>query len=225
MFLGMLVGGMHWGPMGDAIGRRSTLIPMLAINGAFGMLSAAARNVADLIVLSLIAGAGVGGIVPVVFSFLAELLPAHARGKFMVALASFWMVGFLYSAGLGWAMIPAVGWRALLVLAALPAFAAAAGCLLLLPESPRYLLVHGRVGPAQKAMQRMAAVNRVQLPSHARLRQHESHLLAAAAASGDSISHAAPQARGDACRTLLVVVAIVCLWVVGLCVQVLYEIR
>jgi MFS family permease len=72
------------------------------------------------------------------------------RGKFMVGLAAFWMVGSLYSAGMGWAMIPTVGWRAFLVVAALPAFAAASGCLLLLPESPRHLLVHGKVGPAEK---------------------------------------------------------------------------
>lgn len=68
----------------------------------------------------------------------------------MVGLAAFWMVGSLYSAGVGWAMIGPVGWRPFLVVAALPAFAAAAGCLLLLPESPRHLLVHGRVGPAEK---------------------------------------------------------------------------
>jgi hypothetical protein len=68
----------------------------------------------------------------------------------MVGLAAFWMVGSLYSAGAGWAMIPTVGWRAFLVVAALPAFAAALGCVLLLPESPRHLLVHGKVGPAKK---------------------------------------------------------------------------
>jgi VNT family MFS transporter (synaptic vesicle glycoprotein 2) len=51
----------------------------LAINGVFGILSAAARNVSDLMFLRLVAGVGVGGSVPVVFAFLAELLPAHAR--------------------------------------------------------------------------------------------------------------------------------------------------
>jgi MFS family permease len=83
-----------------------------------------------------------------------ETTPFHhaklCRGKFMVGLAAFWMVGSLFTAGVGWAMIPTVGWRAFLVVAALPAFAAAAGCLLLLPESPRHLLVHGKVGPAEK---------------------------------------------------------------------------
>ncbi|WIA21848.1 hypothetical protein OEZ85_004224 [Tetradesmus obliquus] len=183
IFAGMLIGGLLWGPMGDALGRRSTLVASLAINGVFGALSAAAANVGQLVLLRLLAGIGVGGSVPVVFSYLAELLPAHARGKFMVGLAAFWMVGSLYSAGVGWAMIGPVGWRPFLVVAALPAFAAAAGCLLLLPESPRHLLVHGRVGPAEKAIKRMAAVNRVKLPPNVRLRQHESHLLAAAAAA------------------------------------------
>eukprot|EP00883_Tetradesmus_obliquus_P001403 jgi/Sobl393_1/11479/SZX61996.1 len=183
IFAGMLIGGLLWGPMGDALGRRSTLVASLAINGVFGALSAAAANVGQLVLLRLLAGIGVGGSVPVVFSYLAELLPAHARGKFMVGLAAFWMVGSLYSAGVGWAMIGPVGWRPFLVVAALPAFAAAASCLLLLPESPRHLLVHGRVGPAEKAIKRMAAVNRVKLPPNVRLRQHESHLLAAAAAA------------------------------------------
>ena len=51
----------------------------LVINAAFGMLSAAAQGVGGLVVMRLIAGIGVGGSVPVVFSFLAELLPATAR--------------------------------------------------------------------------------------------------------------------------------------------------
>lgn len=68
----------------------------------------------------------------------------------MVGLAAHWMVGSIYSAGIGWAMIPTVGWRAFLVVAALPAWIAAAGTLLLLPESPRYLLVHGRVVQAEQ---------------------------------------------------------------------------
>lgn len=49
------------------------------MNASFGLLSAAARRVSDMVFLRFMAGVGVGGSVPVVFSFLAELLPAHAR--------------------------------------------------------------------------------------------------------------------------------------------------
>jgi hypothetical protein len=68
----------------------------------------------------------------------------------MIALAAHWMVGSIYSAGVGWAVIPAAGWRPFLLLASLPAWVAAAGTAFLLPESPRHLLVKGK---QQAAMQ------------------------------------------------------------------------
>jgi len=43
------------------------------------MMSAGARSVGALVAMRLLGGVGVGGSVPVVFSFLAELLPARAR--------------------------------------------------------------------------------------------------------------------------------------------------
>lgn len=62
----------------------------------------------------------------------------------MVGLAAHWMVGSIFSAGVGWAVIPTAGWRPFLLIASLPAWLGAAGTYLLLPESPRYLLVMGR---------------------------------------------------------------------------------
>jgi MFS family permease len=51
----------------------------LLINGFFGVMSAGARSEGALVCMRLLGGVGVGGSVPVVFSYLAELLPAHAR--------------------------------------------------------------------------------------------------------------------------------------------------
>eukprot|EP00879_Flechtneria_rotunda_P009853 GHRR01010305.1.p1 GENE.GHRR01010305.1~~GHRR01010305.1.p1 ORF type:complete len:541 (+),score=182.46 GHRR01010305.1:268-1890(+) len=182
IFVGMLLGGLLWGPLGDAMGRRLSLVIALAVNASFGMLSAAAQGVGSLVLLRLLAGVGVGGSVPVVFSFLAELLPSRSRGRFMVGLAAHWMVGSIYSAGLGWALIPTQGWRAFLVLAALPAVVAAIGTLLLLPESPRHLLVHNRVEEAEQTLRYMATINRRTLPANITL-QHQ-HLMTA-----DSLVH------------------------------------
>lgn len=60
-------------------GRRRSLLVALLINAFFGVMSAGARSVGALVAMRLLGGVGVGGSVPVVFSFLAELLPAHAR--------------------------------------------------------------------------------------------------------------------------------------------------
>ncbi len=62
----------------------------------------------------------------------------------MAMLASFWMVGSLYSASAGWLLIPALGWRAFVLVASLPAFACCVLMAALVPESPRYLSVMGR---------------------------------------------------------------------------------
>lgn len=60
-------------------GRRQSLLIALLINAFFGMMSAGARSIGPLIAMRLLGGVGVGGSVPVVFSFLAELLPARVR--------------------------------------------------------------------------------------------------------------------------------------------------
>src|SRR3989304_5654963 len=65
---------------------------------------------------------------------LSELLPPQSRGRYMVLLDFFWPLGFLLAIGFWWAFIiqgvtlaGLEGWRTLFLLAALPAFLAAAG--------------------------------------------------------------------------------------------------
>ena len=56
-------------------------------------------------------GVGVGGSIPVVWTYFAEFQPSNKRGAALSILASFWMVGNLTVAGLAWAIIPhQVGW-------------------------------------------------------------------------------------------------------------------
>jgi VNT family MFS transporter (synaptic vesicle glycoprotein 2) len=98
VFLGMLVGGLIFGPLGDRAGRRPTLALSLLINGTCGALSALAPSAALLALARFCAGVGVGGSVPVVFAWLAEVVPRAARGQWLVFLAAFWMVGSLFPA-------------------------------------------------------------------------------------------------------------------------------
>ncbi|KAG2434782.1 hypothetical protein HXX76_007667 [Chlamydomonas incerta] len=164
IFVGMFLGGLLWGLIGDVVGRKRSLVAALAINAVFGGLSAAATSLGQLMVLRLLAGLGVGGSMPVVFALMSEFCPPSTRGKFMAMLASFWMVGSLYSASLGWLVIPRLGWRAFVLVAALPAATAAALLAALVPESPRYLSVMGRGREAGQVLLRAARINGTQLP-------------------------------------------------------------
>jgi MFS family permease len=66
-------------PTPHAAGRRTSLLVALLINAFFGIMSAGTRSVGALVAMRLLGGVGVGGSVPVVFSFLAELLPSRSR--------------------------------------------------------------------------------------------------------------------------------------------------
>ena len=88
----------------------------------------------------------VGGSLPIVASYCAEFIDSKKRAKFLGALASFWIFGQIFSAGLAWTIIPHVpnswyflhSWQVFTIVAALPSLLAA--CIyLLLPESPKFL--------------------------------------------------------------------------------------
>ena len=74
----------------------------------------------------------------------------------------FWSCGTALSALVGWAILPTIGWRFFFVASALPSL-----LLLLLwshlPESPRYLVLHGRVAEALALFQKIAVKNNIPL--------------------------------------------------------------
>lgn len=134
VFMGMLFGGLLGGYLSDIVGRRRSLLLALSINSIAGLLSAASVNINMLITLRVIAGIGIGGSVPIVFSLGAEVFPAPRRGQLLSVIASFWMVGAIFTAFSAWIMLgkdlsghrilPGGSWRLFAVVSALPAVAA-----------------------------------------------------------------------------------------------------
>jgi putative MFS transporter len=163
IFLGMLAGAWVWGRLADRIGRKTGFISTVAIDSVFGLLSAFSPSFGWLLVLRALTGFGVGGTLPVDYSIFAEYLPAKDRGRNLVYLEAFWALGSLLAAGLAWLIVPRLGWRALLVVSAIPGliiFFIRRG----VPESPRYLLVNNRVEEAQRVLEHVARVNGRELP-------------------------------------------------------------
>lgn len=105
VFIGMLFGGLLCGILSDRIGRKPCLLYSLALNTVAGLASAFTPNIAWLIVCRVVAGIGIGGSVPSVFTLGAELFPSRIRGKLLSVVASFWMMGAIFTGLAGWIML------------------------------------------------------------------------------------------------------------------------
>lgn len=147
---GFLFGATVAGLLGDRIGRKNVMMYALAFYAVFSVIAAMAPNYEVFLAARVLAGAGAGAESAIIAPFLSEFVPANRRGWFIGALAGFFSFGFVAAALIGRFVVPTMdgGWRIAQVVTALPIV------LLLwwrrsLPESPRFLLQHGRVDEAE----------------------------------------------------------------------------
>lgn len=149
-FVGMAVGASVGGLLADRIGRRQVFALTLLVYGVATGLSALSTGLVMLVGLRFIVGIGLGAELPVASTLVSEFAPKRIRGRVVVALESFWAVGWLAAACIGYFLVPTFdnGWRWALALGAIPA----AWALVIrfgLPESVRFLESKGRHGEAE----------------------------------------------------------------------------
>ncbi|XP_073687842.1 synaptic vesicle glycoprotein 2B [Garra rufa] len=171
IFLGMMVGGYVWGYLADRRGRRSVLVVSLAVNGTFGAVASLAPTFWLFLLLRFFSGVGVGGSIPVIFSYFSEFQPRLRRGAMISALATFWMAGNIFAAGLAWLVIPRTSlnarwswldfqsWRLFVILCSVPSLSSALIFRLFMPESPKFLMEAGREAEALSVFQKMFNLN------------------------------------------------------------------
>lgn len=118
--VGMAAGAAVAGSMADRYGRRTVLLATLIVFSLASGLSALAASFAMLCLLRFAAGFGLGGELPVASTLVSESVRAEDRGRAVVLLESFWAVGWIAAALIGYFVIPDYGWRAAFVIGALP---------------------------------------------------------------------------------------------------------
>jgi putative MFS transporter len=152
---GSLVGSVVLGRLSDRIGRRRIFLGSILWYAVFTALTALAWGPEALSSFRFLAGIGLGGMLVVDPSMLAEYLPPQKRGRFLVFLDFFWPVGLLLATGLSWLFLDQIGgdwsWRWLFLAASFPAFLAFVARLSL-PESPYYLARNGRLAEAAEVL-------------------------------------------------------------------------
>src|SRR6201981_1405497 len=142
-FVGMTLGALLTGFLGDRYGRQFTYQLNLLVFGAASLASAVAPNMTTLIMLRFLMGLGLGAEVVVGYSMMAEFFPARIRGRWSGMMCTLVTAGLPVSAFVAWLLVPNFGWRVMFVLGAVGS-AVAWFLRRELPESPRWLVVMGR---------------------------------------------------------------------------------
>jgi putative MFS transporter len=145
--IGMVVGAFLFGVMADRIGRKNVFIVTLLLFSIGSGVSALVTSLTLFLLIRFFIGMGLGGELPVASTLVSEAVPPEKRGRVVVLLESFWAAGWLISALIAYFIIPDFGWRAALLLSALPAFYALY-LRLNLPDSPKYVALNNEVKPS-----------------------------------------------------------------------------
>ncbi|KAI3448053.1 hypothetical protein Pfo_004718 [Paulownia fortunei] len=151
-----LLGSAAAGRTSDWIGRRYTIVFAGAIFFVGALLMGFATNYAFLMVGRFVAGIGVGYALMIAPVYTAEVAPASSRGFLTSFPEVFINFGILlgYVSNFAFSKLPTnLGWRFMLGIGAIPSIFLAIG-VLAMPESPRWLVMQGRLGEAKRVLDR-----------------------------------------------------------------------
>jgi putative MFS transporter len=154
---GTTVGSIAWGRLADSFGRRAAILlsALMFVGTAIcGAMPSFQWNLA----MCFLMGASAGGLLPITFTLMAEMIPAAHRGWLLVALGGVGTsAGYLVAAGSAAVLEPLFSWRVLWLLG-LPTGALIIFLDRYIPESPRFLSNAGLDNEARAVLTKFAGV-------------------------------------------------------------------
>jgi MFS family permease len=159
---GAVPGALLFGRLADRWGRKRLFLITLGVYLAATLLTALAFDFTSFALCRALTGFGIGGEYAAINSAIDELIPARVRGSVDLAINGTFWIGAMLGAALSIFLLdperfaPGVGWR----------LAFASGAILSVaivlvrrhvPESPRWLIVHGRHTEAEAVVARIEA--------------------------------------------------------------------
>jgi AAHS family benzoate transporter-like MFS transporter len=152
--VGVLVGALTAGAVGDRIGRRRVLLVNLAWFSLGMAATATTHSVQTFGAFRFLTGIGVGALVATVGALVAEFAPAAQRNRLNAVVYSGVPAGGVLAAVLALLTADRIGWRGLFWIGALPIVVLLPLAVAKLPESPRWLAARGRTAEALDASAR-----------------------------------------------------------------------
>ncbi|MFL6843433.1 MAG: MFS transporter [Allosphingosinicella sp.] len=154
--IGTVFGSVLWGFIADIYGRKASILlsaVMFVGTAICGAMPSFAWNVSMCFMMGLAAG----GMLPVTYALLAEMMPSRHRGWSLVLVGGLGAVGGYFAASATSALLqPIFSWRVLWLMN-LPTGLALVLLGGLIPESAKFLLARGRKSEAQRVMSRFGS--------------------------------------------------------------------
>ena len=150
-FVGMLIGALAAGFLGDRFGRRFSYQTNLAIFGLASLAGAVAPSMDWLIACRFVMGVGLGAEIVVGYATLTEFVPPMHRGRWAALLSLITNSAVFVSTLLGYLILPTIGWRWMFVIVGVGALAVWVARKAM-PESPRWLEQAGRDVEAERVL-------------------------------------------------------------------------
>ena len=161
---GTVIGSVIWGWLADVYGRKATILlsaVMFVGTSICGAMPSLAWNVG----MCFMMGVAAGGMLPVTYALLAEMMPSKHRGWSLVLVGGLGAVGGYFAASSFSALLqPFFGWRILWILN-LPTGLSLVLLGAFIPESAKFLLARGRREEARRVMERFGSKARQTRPA------------------------------------------------------------
>ncbi len=150
--VGIMIGALGSGPVGDRIGRKPVLIASLVVLGLSSLACTQVTTVGELASLRLFTGIGIGMLLPATVALSSDYLPERLRAAVVMVVFTGAPLGGFAGKILVAKLLPFYGWTSIFWIGGILPLALIPALLIWLPESPRFLLAKGQLTDSGKRL-------------------------------------------------------------------------
>jgi MFS transporter, AAHS family, 4-hydroxybenzoate transporter len=145
--IGIMVGALSAGPIGDRFGRRPLMLGSLTLFGIASLLSAVVGSLGVLSLLRFFTGVGIGGGFSGAAALSGDYAPQRLRATMIMATFTGAPIGGFLGGQIAALLLAQWGWRMIFVLGGILPLALVPVLVLWLPESPQFLATKKKLSP------------------------------------------------------------------------------
>jgi AAHS family 4-hydroxybenzoate transporter-like MFS transporter len=154
--VGIMVGALISGPIGDRTGRKPVLLASLVLLVVSSLACVYAATIPELAALRFVTGLGIGTLMPATVALTSDYLPSRHRASIIMIVFTGAPLGGFLGGQLVAQLLPIYGWTVIFTIGGVLPLLLIPVVLLWLPESPRFLLKQGRLTPrTQRLLQQL----------------------------------------------------------------------